>query len=444
MADVLARIVDRKRAELSGRQSPIAGPTRLSLRAALQRPGARFIMEVKRKSPSGHIASHSLNDAIAAYAPVADAVSVLIDGPDFGGSLDDLREVRSRFDGPILAKDFVVDPLQVREARAAGADAVLAMLSVLGDCEASSVMDEARGLGMDVVVEVHDEDELARALALGATIVGINNRDLHTLAVDLATTERLAPLVPGHVLLVSESGIAKRSDVLRLAPLVDAFLVGSSLMASDNIAVAARSLVFGPVKICGLTRAEDVALAARSGATHAGFIFHPKSRRRINVETARLLVGVARNAGLASVGVFDSADPRIAAVARELGLDSVQIHGPFDPALRAELEGIELIAACAVRGGILDPVAPDFDRILFDNRDGGSGVPFDWSIVDGHEALGSAFIAGGISPANVQAASRLGAFAIDLSSGVERAPGIKDAARMAELFDALRPAGRTT
>src|SRR5689334_16980090 len=119
MADVLARIVQRKREEVAQRRTVIdpPAPSTRSLKAALARQGARFIMEVKRRSPSGHVGRHSVTDAVAAYAPIADAVSVLTDAPDFGGSLDDLALVRARFDGPILAKDFVIDPFQVAEAR---------------------------------------------------------------------------------------------------------------------------------------------------------------------------------------------------------------------------------------------------------------------------------------------------------------------------------------
>ncbi|MDQ3140551.1 MAG: indole-3-glycerol phosphate synthase TrpC, partial [Pseudomonadota bacterium] len=220
MADVLARIVARKRIEVAARLSgPVAAePTRLSLRDALAKSGASFIMEVKRASPSGHRSIVSVEEAVAAYAPVADAISVLTDGADFGGSLDDLRMVRANFDGPILAKDFIVDLAQVSEARSHGADAVLVMMSVLDDAVAAVVLAEAQRLGMDAIVEVHDETELNRALALGAEIVGINNRDLKTLSTNLSVTERLAPLVPRDVLLVSESGISSRADVERLSP----------------------------------------------------------------------------------------------------------------------------------------------------------------------------------------------------------------------------------
>src|ERR1700754_5187288 len=229
---VLGEIVARKRVDVAARLAggvPSAETTRRSLRAALARPGARFIMEVKKASPSeGAIRAKADPMAQAlAYKGAADAISVLTDGPYFGGSLADLAAVRAVYDGPILAKDFVIDPRQVAEARLHGADAVLAMLSVLDDDEARAVMAAAGALGMDVLVEAHDEPEVRRAVALGAPLIGINNRDLKTLAVDLATTERLSRLIPADRTVVAESGIAARADVERLAPHADAFLVGT-------------------------------------------------------------------------------------------------------------------------------------------------------------------------------------------------------------------------
>ena len=286
---ILEAIVERKRRDVSARLAGSsveslrsqAEPSRRSLRAALARPGARFIMEVKRASPSqGLLRDQADPQSIAAaYAGAADAVSVLTDNPFFHGSLDDLAKVRLVFDGPILAKDFVVDPRQVPEARRHGADAVLAMLSVLTPAEAEQVIAEARRLGMEVIVEVHDEAQVEQALALDAPIIGINNRDLHTLEVDLAVTERLAPLIPADRLVVAESGIGGRADVDRLAGHADAFLVGSSLMRSPDPGRAARSLAFGRVKVCGLTSAADARLAA-GRATHGGMILVAESRRR--------------------------------------------------------------------------------------------------------------------------------------------------------------------
>src|SRR6185437_13129647 len=185
-----------------------AKPTLRSLMEVIAQPGARYILEIKKASPSeGAIRPGSDPAALArGYAGVADALSVLCDRAYFGGSLDDLAAARGEFDGPILAKDFFVDLRQIAEARIAGADAILLILSLLRDGDVRAMIAEARRFGMDALVEVHDEFEMRRALALGAPLIGINNRNLHDLSVDLATTERLAQLAPDRV-LVSESGI---------------------------------------------------------------------------------------------------------------------------------------------------------------------------------------------------------------------------------------------
>ncbi len=454
MADVLARIVARKQTEVSARLgggAVDATPTTRSLRGALARTSARFIMEVKRASPSGHRSGISVEQAVAAYAPVADAISVLTDGEDFGGSLDDLRLVRARFDGPILAKDFIVDVAQVSEARAAGADAVLAMMSVLNDAAAAAVLAEAARLAMDAIVEVHDEAELARALALGATIVGINNRDLKTLTTDLAVTERLAPLVPRDVLIISESGISSRADVERLGAFADAFLVGSALMAAPDIATAARALVHGRVKLCGLTRVEDVALAARAGATHAGLIMVPGTPRTLTLDEARPLAEVARGLGLKTVGVFRDLPPAdVARAALDLELDVVQLHGSESEVDLADLRqcvapGVELWAVCGVDGSASAP-REGADRSLFDTSregfSGGTGTAFDWTLIKGRDDCSTGFLGGGIGPANAAAAACIGAYGLDVGSSVEARPGAKDRGKVEALFAALRPPAR--
>jgi indole-3-glycerol phosphate synthase/phosphoribosylanthranilate isomerase len=454
---VLGEIVARKRIDVAARLAGVgladlrarAEPTRRSLRAALARPGARFIMEVKRASPSGGAIRAGADPAAIAraYAPSAAAISVLTDAPYFGGSLDDLTAVRRVFDGPILAKDFVVDPRQIAEARLHGADAVLVMLSVLSDEEAAAMLAEAALLGMDALVEAHDEAEVRRAVTLGAPIVGINNRDLKTLKVDLAVTERLAALVPADRLLVSESGIAARADVERLAPHADAFLVGSSLMRAEDPAAAARALTYGRVKVCGLTDPEDVRMAAAQGATYAGLIMVPNTPRALDLQQAQPLAAAAAEAGLASVGVFRNEKlMQVAQSASALGLDAVQLHGDEDAAyikgLRPLLPaGTEIWAAGAVGDDVPEP-RPGSDRILFDTavngRSGGTGRAFDWSRIEGRPELADSILAGGLNPDNVREAAALGAFALDVSSGVEAAPGRKDETRMQAFFDALR------
>ena len=455
---ILAEIAERKRADVAARLDGIgldmlrarAAPTGLSLAAALARPGARFILELKRFSPSlGALRGDADPLAIAgAWTGIADAMSVLTDTPFFGGSLEDLSAARRAFPGPILAKDFVVDRRQVPEARAFGADAVLAILSLLTDEEAAAIMGEARLLGMDVLVEAHDEPEVRRAVALGARLIGINNRRLSDMHVDLAVTERLAPMVPSDRLVVSESGIRTRADVERLGAHADAFLVGSSLIGAPDPALAARAMIFDRVKVCGITNAGDAAEAARSGASYLGLVMVPGTPRAVSAARAGAIVA---GSPVPTVGIFRNEKVmQLASIARDLGLHAVQLHGEEDgayiKALRALLpDGIEIWAAAAVGRDVPEPRA-GAHRTLFDTRIGGrcggTGIPFDWRRVRGRSDLSGGILAGGLCPPNAAAAGQVGAFALDVGSGVEAEPGRKDPRKLRAFFEALRPAAR--
>ena len=207
-------------------------------------PQPALIMECKAASPSrGTIRSDYDPAALAAqYAPYAAAVSVLTEPDRFNGSFDDLAAVREVVDVPVLCKDFIVDEVQVLAARSLGADAVLLMLSVVPDDVYRELAELAHSLGMEVLTEVSTPQEMHRASALGAEVIGINNRDLRTLETDLARTEEMAPLAPAGVVLVGESGVGAAEDVRRLSGLVDALLVGSSLSGAPDPAEAAREL----------------------------------------------------------------------------------------------------------------------------------------------------------------------------------------------------------
>jgi len=217
-------------------------------------PRPRIVAEIKRRSPSrGEIRADFDPQACAkAYAEAgAAAISVLTDERFFGGSLDHLSLVRASATLPILRKDFVVDAYQIDEARWRGADAVLLIAAAFAPerrvAELAGLRARARALGVDALVEVHDEVELEAALAAGADLVGVNNRDLRSFAVDLATTERLAALVPEGVVLVAESGIHTAGDVARLeAAGADAFLVGEALMREADLGAALRQLRRSP------------------------------------------------------------------------------------------------------------------------------------------------------------------------------------------------------
>ncbi len=216
--------------------------------AALVRPGPiSVIAEHKRRSPSRGRIREDLEPADVARryeAAGAAALSVLTDEPFFGGRLSHLAEARRATGLPALRKDFIVDPWQIREARAAGADAVLLIVAALADAELRSLLGEARAVGVDALVEVHDGPELERALAAGARLVGVNNRDLRTLVVSLETSLGLAAAIPDDVVAVAESGIKSGADMKRLRDAgFDACLVGEHLMASPDPGEALRQLL---------------------------------------------------------------------------------------------------------------------------------------------------------------------------------------------------------
>jgi len=252
---ILQRIVEVKRgevADLAPRRAELRAraadaPPARGFAASLRRPGeVRLLAEVKRRSPSaGEIrpGADPVEVARAYEEGGAAAVSVLTDREFFGGDLEFLERVRAEVSIPALRKDFIIDPVQVWEARAAGADAVLLIARILDDALLAELLALAGEAGMDALVEVHDAAELARALAAGSRLVGVNNRDLASFHTDLDLSLRLAPALPADLTLVAESGIRTADDVDRLgAAGVDAILVGESLMRQDDLRAAAAAL----------------------------------------------------------------------------------------------------------------------------------------------------------------------------------------------------------
>jgi indole-3-glycerol phosphate synthase len=255
MADKLTEIMAWKRSEIASLVRPVADAELAQLHASLPRPPSfanalkradgklAVISEIKRRSPSaGDIkaGASALAQAERYQRAGADALSILTDEKFFGGTLDDLREVTTRFrqspgSPPCLRKDFMVHPIQVLEAREAGASAILIIVRALDDNEIASLFNSAKAAGLDALFEIHHETELERALHHGAKIIGVNNRDLAIFKTDLGLSERLIPLFPSHVIAVSESGIFNATDAARArAAGAHAVLVGEALMKSED------------------------------------------------------------------------------------------------------------------------------------------------------------------------------------------------------------------
>jgi len=263
MSDALARIAAYKRDEVAARkrarsQGQIerdakAAPTPRGFRAALERahaPGRlALIAEIKKASPSKGLIRADFDPpalALAYERGGAACLSVLTDGPSFQGADAYLVAARAAVALPCLRKEFLLDPWQVAESRALGADAILVILALADDSLAAALITESARFGMDALVEVHDEAEMARAARLGAVLIGVNNRDLRTFITDLAVTERLAVLAPANALLVTESGVFTAADTQRLeAAGARAMLVGESLMRAQDVEAATQALLGG-------------------------------------------------------------------------------------------------------------------------------------------------------------------------------------------------------
>ena len=360
-ADVAAELGDRDLRAI--RRDAPEGPARRDVAGRLARPGLHLITEIKRRSPSaGPLAGKTLDvasQARAYQAGGASMISVLVEPHWFGGSLADLQAARAATSLPVLAKEFVVDARQLPLLRSAGADAVLLLAALHRPRELARLVALALELGLEPLVEAHDMRELRAAIGTGARLIGINNRDLRTLRVDLELAMRLRPLVPDDRLVVAESGLRDATTVRRWrAAGFDAALVGEDLMrtGSDPGAVEARVATYvaagsvpppgvdpaadgrAPfVKICGVTEPTGLAAAMAGGADAIGLNFVPGTPRALNEQEAAELIAAARAGdapgnGPLLVGVFADRPAReVAAVAARLGLDAVQLHGHEKP-----------------------------------------------------------------------------------------------------------------
>lgn len=415
-----------------------------SFTTALSQTDTQFILECKKASPSkGQIREEFDLAAIASvYNNHAAAISVLTDEKYFQGNHEFLLTVREHASQPILCKDFFIDPYQVYLARYYQADVILLMLSVLDDELYQTLAQTARSLGLDYLTEVSNQEELERAIALDAPVIGINNRNLRDMSIDLTRTERLAPQIPSDRIIVSESGIYTNADVHRLNHLVDAFLVGSSIMEQTDIEMACRKMILGENKVCGLTRPTDAIAAFDAGAVFGGLIFIERSPRFIELAQA---TAICNAAALQFVGVFaDAPIEKIADFAKQLNLYAVQLHGNESDQEIANLRSILPIGTQiwkAVGVSNSTPQIPEnVDRVLFDSQIadlcGGTGQTFNWQLVE--EYLPKAMLAGGLGPHNLEKAAKLGALGLDFNSQLESHPGMKDPALIQQVFTQLR------
>jgi len=454
---ILDEIVESKRTQLDDQKSAMPldsfknqlEPSSRDFAAALRSPRPGFILECKKASPSRGLIRSDFDLASIAklYGRYASAISVLTESEYFQGAPANLGIVKQHADRPLLCKDFIVDPYQVYQARYFGADAILLILAILEDQEWLVLSEIAASLGMAVLTEVSNLSEQARAIKLGAAIVGINNRNLRDMSVNLQTTIDLAEGLPAETLVVSESGYATHRQVRRMAKTADAFLIGSSLMARNDLEAAVKSMVFGHCKVCGLTSREDAKHAAEVGATYGGVILAEGSPRWVSPsDVNRVFEGL----DLKRVGVFqDQSIDFILNVAKESRLDVIQLHGDesteFTSGLLSRREfGFEVWKAMSVAEVQTEGerwLSNGVSKMLVDNQTvtqkGGTGESFDWSLLpDQHRD--QIILAGGIGPSNVAEAMELGCAGVDINSGVEISPGKKSLEKLEAAFQAIR------
>ena len=485
----LAQMVERARAAAAAELAASPdGAFAFPFEAALRAPGMSFICEVKKASPSKGLISPEFDPVAIAReyeAAGAAAVSCLTEPFWFQGADEFLTSIAAEVGIPVLRKDFVVDEYMVYQARAIGASAVLLICSILNDEQLKAYIALAHELGLTALVEAYEPEEVPRAIAAGARVVGVNNRDLRTFEVDFGRSIDLRPMVGPERVFVSESGVETREDVARLeAAGVDAVLIGETLMRSadkramldDLRGVGEKGAATpageagasvdpaGPrVKLCGLWRDEDVEAVLEAAPDYCGLVVDfPRSHRSVTPERAIELGCALADSGITRVGVFVDADPEtIELLVLAEAIDAVQLHGHEDEAyvrgLRELLDTTSLgrkariIQAFKVRSAD-DLVAAEkspADLVLLDNGQG-TGEAFDWSLL----AVGSPtrpsrpfILAGGLTPQNVASAvAATRPFGVDMSSGIE-SPGpdgspAKDPQKMIDAVAAVRAAGK--
>jgi len=467
---------------------------------------ARLIAEVKRASPSKGLLAESFDPVAqaAAYAiGGAAAISVLTEPRFFLGSLAHLSAVRAAVEVPVLRKDFIIDPYQVYEARAAGADALLLICALLDDDTLAALLALTRNLGMEALVEAHNAAETRRAVASGAVAIGVNSRDLRTFAVDTDVVRHLRSLVPSDCVFIAESGIFDALGAARARAWgADTILVGEALMKAPNPAAKARELATAPggatatlfadasrpfVKICGLAEPEHIALTRELGADAFGLIFAPQApahrhlaptRAReikraashdlpaiaLGVETPGQTPSPSRDTRGASggrpkemhvplaIGVFvNETAATIAAIAEHVGLDAIQLSGDESPEACAEVAtrtGRPVLKAVRLRSDTdleaLDAYALAGATLLLDahvpGMYGGSGQTGDWELARRAAERWPCVLSGGLSPANVAGAlAAVHPRGVDVSSGVETDKA-KDPAKIRAFLHAVKTA----
>lgn len=422
-------------------------PSNRSLENALSGERMGYILECDHALTLG-AATGGVDPAALArtFAPFAQAVSVSINQGGFDDNRDKVRAVRETADLPVVCSDVVVDPYQVYEARDLGVDAIMLMPSVLDADVFGECVSAARSMKVDIIGVISNVDDLEQVLDAGIPIVGVDNRTFEDGQFDLGHTRELAAKVPGDCTVISVGGFNDHRQVVGLHEDIDAVLTGGSLVDSGDVPRALRELIFGRVKVCGLSTPEDARAAWEAGATHGGLIFSPGSARHVDYYHAR---AICEAAPLEFVGVFvDDPIDDVACCAERLAFQAVQLHGHETSDYLLELRRrlprkTEIWKAVHAEGKLPNLSAIHADRVLLDNYNRGpnrGSTVFDWSMLADLDdrSRERILLGGGLTPDNAARADEFGTWALDVNLGVERSTGSKSRALLDQFFAALR------
>ncbi len=434
------------------------------LEAFADRTRVHLIAEVKRASPSkGMLAPHIDPVALAqTYEKNGAAVISVLTEPDFFlGSPAYLTAIKQAVGVPVLRKDFIVDEYQVYEARAWGADAILLICAILDDDQLRHLLHVAHELHMHCLVEAHSREEVERAVNAGAMVIGVNSRDLTTFEMNPYLIRDIRRTIPADRVVIAESGIHTTADARRLARYdVQGMLVGESLVVSNNVPEQMHMLLQGAnrstqIKICGLSRTEDIDVAVDAGADMIGFIFHEPSHRYVQPAQVQELLSASERyqqppKGQSTpdlVGVFVNKEAEfINDVAEQIGLHFVQLHGDESPEFCQKIDK-PVIKALHLRERVdlahLQAYQDVAWRLLLDTPTpqwGGTGETHDWALARSAAEMQRILLAGGLTPENVaEAIHSVQPWGVDVSSGVETDKR-KDAAKIRAFIEQARQA----
>lgn len=435
MSSILSAIVANKKQEVRDLPTKLHASRRRKRNFINAVIDDGIIAEIKPRSPSkGAIISRKqAGKYVDIYNQSVQAISVLCDTKFFGGGYDLLSDTRKHTNKPILAKEFVIDKKQILQAKRCGADAILLIASILDTAKIKSLARYAVYYGLDVLLEVHDKKDCDKATKVfkklrsavtNHIIIGINNRDLNTLTVNLNTTKRLAPYLRKHLPylrgIICESGISSPKETQMLSKYVDGFLIGTSILTAKDPAKYILSLRPKKTKFCGITRKEDIEKAEKLGVDYLGFIFVPESPRYLTLAEAKKIRKYVKKANV--VGVFgDMSIKNIKKYAKELHLDYVQLHG--EPSLK-KIQQVQKFAIQVFRGVPSRKEAEHYLKfaqfIMIDKASGSSIADFKKIANLPYSLRSKMFIAGGLKPGNVRNAVRLvEPYAVDCASGIE-------------------------